>query len=248
MLIFPFLHCSLQGKKKGKSFPDHSSTSYEELLPQNSPLRTMFSMYSLSPVRVKGILLMRVLDGFRAKRYGHSTQESDKVSIHFTLQLDFDTVLHYELWYVASPFYSPMLGSAHVKIELSGDPIFVQAVKNHFISHQVKSQLFRHSTVAYKASSKICKFISWIRKEDCLEAYLCPLEWGEKLSLGSPFIRRLGSISRYQRHRHFDRDSFEAICIGGDPFENQGSVINEFMSVNEGEEGKAVEVCRLIIS
>eukprot|EP00562_Extubocellulus_spinifer_P012451 CAMPEP_0178553684 /NCGR_PEP_ID=MMETSP0697-20121206/7943_1 /TAXON_ID=265572 /ORGANISM="Extubocellulus spinifer, Strain CCMP396" /LENGTH=1008 /DNA_ID=CAMNT_0020186607 /DNA_START=94 /DNA_END=3116 /DNA_ORIENTATION=- len=208
----------------------------DQLVRRGNHSRTTFSMYSLSPVRVKSILLLRIIEGFRSRRYGQNTEDADKVSVHLTVPLELGTVLHYELSYVASPFYNVMVGSAHVKVELSGEEKFIQNVKNDFISHQVNlQQRARHGTIAQRASAKLCMFMRWVRKEDCLDSYLTPLEWGEKLGTGSPFLRRLGTMSTVQRHRHFDIESFEVVCVGGDPFSNQESLLSEFMEEDSGE-------------
>ena len=64
--------------------------------------RIMFSKYCIQPVRIKSLLMSRVLEGYRARRYGHTSQDSDKVSIHFTLRLaECDVVLHYEVSFVS---------------------------------------------------------------------------------------------------------------------------------------------------
>ena len=64
--------------------------------------RIMFSKYSIQPVRIKSLLMSRVLEGYRARRYGQTSQDSDKVSIHFTLRLaECDVVLHYEVSFVS---------------------------------------------------------------------------------------------------------------------------------------------------
>lgn len=199
--------------------------------------RTVFSIYVVSPVRVKGLLLMRVKEGYRAKQYGSSTQDPDKVSIQFKLPLEFGTVLHYELSYKALDTQSPFIGVANVKIELSGEKTFIQAVKNDFISNLAPAHQGRHSTIAMRASAKLCKVLRGMRREDCLQAYLCPLSWAEKLSTSdSPFARRLGTLSRLQRHQHFRVDQFDVLCAM--PYE-QGEeylILSEFIDFDSGEQ------------
>ena len=69
--------------------------------------RIMFSKYCIQPVRIKSLLMSRVLEGYRARRYGHTSQDSDKVSIHFTLRLaECDVVLHYEVSFVSDLAHS----------------------------------------------------------------------------------------------------------------------------------------------
>ena len=197
--------------------------------------RTVFSVYAISPVRVKSILIMRLIEGFRARKYGLNTRDEDKISVHLTVPLEFGIVVHYEFSYVASPFYNVLVGSAHVKIELSGDPGFIQSVKNDFINHQV-GQMRDQGTISQRISAQLCKFLRWVRKEDAFDSYLTPREWNVQLQPGSNFLRRLGIMTSVQRHRHFDVDSsIEVVCVGGDPFSNQESLLSEFIQEENGE-------------
>jgi hypothetical protein len=200
--------------------------------------RKAFSIYIVSPVRVKGLLLLRIKEGYRAKQYGLSTQDPDKVSIQFTLPLELGTVLHYELSYKAIDDRSPFVGVANVKIELSGERSFIQAVKNDFISNLAPAQKMRPSTIAMRTSAKLCKALRGMRREDCLQAYLCPLSWEDKLSTSdSPFARRLGTLSHLQRRKHFRLDQFDVLCIGRMPYE-QGEylILSEFIDFDSGEQ------------
>jgi hypothetical protein len=90
------------------SMDDSKSKDVPILSPSTtSQERIMFSKYSIQPVRIKSLLMSRVLEGYRARRYGHTTQDSDKVSIHFTLRLaECDVVLHYEVSFVSDFVYS----------------------------------------------------------------------------------------------------------------------------------------------
>jgi len=85
------------------SMDDSKSKDAPIVSPSNtSQERIMFSKYSIQPVRIKSLLMSRVLEGYRARRYGQTTQDSDKVSIHFTLRLaECDVVLHYEVSFVS---------------------------------------------------------------------------------------------------------------------------------------------------
>ena len=68
--------------------------------------RIMFSKYCIQPVRIKSLLMSRVLEGYRARKYGQSSQDSDKVSIHFTLRIaECDVALHYEVSFVSFTWY-----------------------------------------------------------------------------------------------------------------------------------------------
>ncbi len=76
--------------------------------------KTFFFSYDLEPVRAKGIIIMRIMDGFRPRIYGTNTMDDDKVSIQFVLNLELRTVLHYEFRYIASPFHSAMVRQSMV--------------------------------------------------------------------------------------------------------------------------------------
>jgi hypothetical protein len=161
---------------------DTSSFSFSgKQLPGNATAlqeRTVFSKYNINPVRIKSLLMTRVLEGYRARRYGHNTQDSDKVSMHMTLKLsDCGVVLHYEVSFVSSPYHIPTVGTAHIKLELSGDDDFIAIVKKRFISQHGTDNLMmqgrRVPAISKAAADKICKLLRWIRKEDYLDSYLC---------------------------------------------------------------------------
>ena len=147
--------------------------------------RVVFAKYNLQPVRVKSLLMTRVLEGYRAKRYGHNTQDHDKVSVHLVLRLaDCGVAVHYEASFVSSPHHVPMVGSCHIRLELSGeDAEFLQMVKKMFEAHQyshgaieniLSLQGTRRMSASTKAAAdKICKLLRWTRKEDHLEKELC---------------------------------------------------------------------------
>ena len=200
--------------------------------------RTIFSMYVVSPVRVKGLLLLRIKEGYRAKQYGQSTYDPDKVSIQFTLPLELGTVIHYELSYKALQDQSPLQGVANIKIELSGEKSFIQTVKNDFISNAGHAQRGRPSTLAMKASARLCKVLRGVRKEDCLQAYLCPLSWTDKITTADcTFTRRLGTLSQLQRRKHFRLDAFDVVCVGRMPYElDDYQLLSEFIVFDNGEQ------------
>jgi hypothetical protein len=186
----------------------HSSTSIDSrayqpseggALLRKTQVRSTFSTYTMNPVRIKVLLLMRAQEGYRAKQYGQSTNDPDKAFIHFTLPLELGTILHYELSYKALGGYNHMVGSAHIKIQLSGEASFIQAVKNDFL-HQV--------------SAKLCTVLRWIRKEDAQQSYLTPLKWSDQLSKpDTPFVKRLGMLKPVQRRHHFRRSEFDCECV-----------------------------------
>ena len=202
---------------------------------QRKPLsRTTFSTYIVNPIRIKGLLMMRVKEGYRAKQYGQSTQDTDKVLIQFNLPLELGTVLHYELSYKSLPNQSHMVGVAHIKIELSGEPGFIQGVKNDFLR---QSHLGKPVTMAQQISARLCKILRWIRMEDCLQSYLCPLRWSDQLSEpDTPFARRLNALTPLQRRRHFRFDQFDVVCTGRMPYAHDDGFLSEFVGMDDGEQ------------
>ena len=201
-----------------------------------SHARVTFSTYFVSPVRIKALLMMRIKEGYRAKQYGSSTKDLDKVFIQFVLHLDNGTALHYEVSFKSLHGQHHEVGSAHIKIELSGETNFVQAVKNDFLSQNSDS---RPSTLAQKVSARLCQVMRWIRREDILQSYLSPpVKWTDQLtSSEAPLSRRLGGMTRLQRRRHFRCDEFDVICTGQMPYMLEGGAIfSEFVSVDNGEQ------------
>lgn len=196
--------------------------------------RVTCSIYVVSPIRIKALLLMRIKEGYRARQYGLSTQDADKVFIQFTLPLELGTVLHYELQYKALSSQNHMIGSAHIKIELSGDKGFIQSVKKDFLRQVPPDRPF---TMAQKVSARLCQVLKWIRTEDCLQSYICPpSRWSDQLSSsGTPFVKRLGSMTKLQRRRHFQFDEFDVICTGRIPYTLDDDFLSEFIAVDSGE-------------
>ena len=196
--------------------------------------RTTFSTYIVSPVRIKGLLMMRVKEGYRARQYAQSTQDNDKVLIQFNLPLELGTVLHYELSYKALPNQGHMVGVAHVKIELSGEPCFIQSVKHDFLR---QTHVTRPETMAQQVSARLCKILRWIRREDCLQSYLCPLRWSDQLaSAETPFVRRLWTLTDLQRRKHFRFDQFDVVCTGRMPYALDDGFLSEFLDTDTGEQ------------
>ena len=200
---------------------------------RKSVTRTTFSTYIVSPIRIKGLLMMRVKEGYRAKQYGQSTQETDKVLIQFNLPLELGTVLHYELSYKALANHNHMVGVAHIKIELSGEPGFIQSVKNDFLR---QTHVGRPVTMAQQVSARLCKILRWIRKEDCLQSYLCPMVWSDQLSdSDTPFVRRLRTLTSLQRRRHYRFDQFDVVITGRMPYAHDDGFLSVFDDSDDGE-------------
>lgn len=138
--------------------------------------RVVLARYNIQPIRIKSLLMTRVVEGYRARRYGANTQDMDKVSIHLVMPLQSGVFVHYEASFVSSPYHIPTVGQAHIKLEISGsDSDFIQTVKKLFVSHGNEVVLHgRRVPLSTKiAAEKVCKLLRWTRKEDYLESYLC---------------------------------------------------------------------------
>lgn len=107
--------------------------------------RIVLSRYSIQPVRIKSIMMTRVVEGYRARRYGHDTQDINKVYVHFVLSLAGGVTIHYEITFLSSPYHIPTVGQAHVKLELSGDDSeFLHIVKKMFASNSGSDKVMFH--------------------------------------------------------------------------------------------------------
>ena len=141
--------------------------------------RIVLTRYNVQPIRIKSLLVTRVLEGYRARRYGANTIDSDKVSVHLVMPLYTGIALHYEVAFVSSPYHIPTIGQAHIKLEISGSNTdFIQTVKKLFNSHGLENIILQGKRRVISASSKaaaekICKLLRWTRKEDYLDSYLC---------------------------------------------------------------------------
>lgn len=220
-----------------------SKTSNSLLLDQRkSQVRVQFSTYFINPVRILGLLMMRVKEGYRAIRYGQSTHDPDKVSIIFHLPLELGTSLFYEASYRSLPGHNHMVGHAHIKIELSGEASFVQTVKTDFLQHNVVSQR-RPVTLAQQVSAKLGRLLRSIRREDLLQSYLSPVKWSDPLlKTNSPFLRRLGTLSKQQKLKHFRYDEFDCVCVGRMPYAQDADFLGAFQDSDTGEEDLLEEI------
>jgi len=113
-------------------------------------------------------------------------------------------------------------------------------VKKLFMSNRA-AEMVQHGkripAASMAAAEQICKLLRWIRKEDYLDSYLCLPGWGDidHLSPGSSFFRRLETLSRLQRHRHFRSETLEVVTAGGgNPYERAESLFGD-MEQNSGE-------------
>ena len=211
---------------------------------QHTHARTTFSTYVVSPVRIKALVLTRVKEGYRAKQYGLNTHDPDKVLIQFTLPLESGTILHYELSYKALSSENHMFGSAHIKIELSGDPNFIQAVKNDFLHQPVQLPEQRSYTVRQKRMARLCQVIRGIRRGDILQSYLKPPQnWDNILgSPGSPFVKRLATLKYHERKRHFQTDKFDVVCTGTTPFGMDDNFLSGFMTNQDVDRNFSIQL------
>jgi hypothetical protein len=189
--------------------------------------RTKIKDYHLSSVRVKGLLIMRIMDGFRPKRYGTNSQDDDKVSIQFALNLELGTVIHYELLFVSSLDHNAMVGSAHIKISVSGEPSFIQNIKDEF-EHvsSLSEKRVKNGNLKEKACARIAAFILFIVNEDFQESSICSLDWDKKLTRTSDFIVSLSRLDAYQLYRHFRLESFEVVGVIDLSEDKQSQCIN----------------------
>jgi hypothetical protein len=218
-----------------------ASAGFETSQPRE---RIVLSRYSIQPVRIKSILMTRVVEGYRARRYGHDTQDiNNKVSVHLVLTLaDSGVKIHYECTFLSSPYHIPTVGQAHIKLELSGDDIdFLQIVKKIFGTNTGTGNMMlrgrRVSDSSKAAANRICTILRWIRKEDYLESYLCMPGWGsiDHFAVGSSFLSRLDSMSKLQRFRHFRSEAFEIVTIGPSCHEKSANIFAD-VEQNKGED------------
>lgn len=178
------------------------------------PYKSMLLSYSLSPIRVKSILILRIMDGFRTKKYGSNSQDADKVSILFTLNIELGLVIQYELSFVSSRYHNAKVGNALIKISLMGDSSLIQMVKRKYILNELNRHVKKSSlTTKDIVSNKICSFLKGIRDEDTLESSICPLDWDGKLADGCSFVSCLRSLNLDQLYRHFRLESFEIMSV-----------------------------------
>ena len=183
----------------------------------------------VNPVHIKGLLVARTKEGYRAKKFGTNTHDSDKISIQLTLPIEYGTVVHYELQYRALNARTRLVGVAHVKVEISGNLKFVQKMKDEFLTY---------TSGRNSDATRLVKVVWWLRREDLLQSFLCPVAWGSKtLSATPPSIRRLGSFSRLQRMRNFRIDRFDVICTGRIPYAHQEEVPwSDIINTDSGEQ------------
>ena len=200
--------------------------------------QTTFSTYVVSPVRIKALILTRVKEGYRAKQYGLSTHDPDKVLIQFTLPVESGTILYYELSYKALSSENYLVGSAYIKIELSGDPRFIQAVKNVFLHQSLHIQEQQSRTIRQKRMERLCEVIRGIRRGDILQSYLKPPQiWDNILANSdSPFIKRLRSLKDVERKRHFQVDKFDVVCSGNVSYGMDDRFLSGFVIIQDGRQ------------
>lgn len=169
-------------------------------------------MYQLKPIRIKSILILRIMDGFRTRKYGSNSQDADKVSIQFTLNVEGGTVIKYEISFNSSRFHNAMVGNATVKIILSGEGSFIKMVQEQYNLMRLDPSFTKKTISARDLDlNKICEFLKRIRDEDVLESKLCPLDWDDKLTKDSEFLTNFHQLSNGDIYRHFRSESFEVI-------------------------------------
>lgn len=126
--------------------------------------------------------------------------------------MEFGTVLHYEFDYVSSPSHNAMVGNAKVSISLSGEAGFIDMVKKK--SELYSSEKLHATTLKEKACNRIFTFLKFIKDEDLIESEICALDWADKLTENSVFLRRLATLDKNHIYRHFRNETFEVIRVG----------------------------------
>ena len=159
--------------------------------------------YDLSPVRVKSLLIMRIMDYYRFEKYG----VGNKLLIHFTLPLEFETRLHYELTF--TPGRCGMVGNAHIELSISGDAEKISLIKRKYEKNA--GQKGHRKEILEKSINKIASFLEWVEKEDSLESKITPIKWDGHFMDGSDFLLCISKLDRNVLYRHFRCDAFEVI-------------------------------------
>jgi hypothetical protein len=216
-----------------------SGQSGSDVLSPTKKMQSRFAMYIVNPIRIKGLILLRLKEGCRVRAYGSSTNDPDKVSIQFFLPLDLGNALHYELSYKALPGYSRLVGFANIKIDLAGEQRFIQSVKKEYLRPTSTAAASRSRLISQSQSVAfaLIEFLRWMRAEDQLESYLSPLKWTDQLAdPDTPFLRRVGTLSEVQRRRHFRREVFDCVCQGRMPYERDDGILTEFRRYDNGEQ------------
>lgn len=199
-------------------------------------IRTTISSYIVNPIPIKGLILTRVKEGYRAKQYGQSTIEVGKVSMQFTLPLEMGVTVLYELSFRSPSGQSSVFGFAHIKVELSGEPALIQLVKTDFM----RAPHPRPATFYNQVSDRICHLLRSMRKEDMLQSYISPEKWTDQLTApDTPFVKRLASLTDLQRSRHYRFDEFDCVCVGNMPYEcgDDDDFLSQFRNTDDGSEG-----------
>lgn len=209
-----------------------------DLLSPTKKMQSRFAMYIVNPIRIKGLVLLRLKEGCRVRAYGSSTNDPDKVSIQFFLPLDLGNALHYELSYKALPGYTRLVGFANIKIDLAGEQRFIQSVKKEYLRPTANAaSRVRPLSQRQGVALALIEFLRWMRAEDQLESYLSPLKWTDQLAdPDTPFLRRIGTLSEVQRRRHFRREVFDCVCQGRMPYERDDGLLAEFRRDDNGEQ------------
>jgi len=171
-----------------------------------------------------------ILLGYRAKKYGTTTNDNDKVSIIFTRRLaELGLTLHYEIYFVSSPSHSPFVGTASVQLLLSGDRELILLTKTMF-----KAEKSPHASARTSSAKRLSKFLRWTKKQDLLDSFLCTPGWAhaQNVEMDSDFVVRVQSMTRLQRYRHFRTEYLEVVTVTGNPFETSNSLFSDVMESN----------------
>lgn len=218
-----------RGRTDSNSNSPYEPSRITASTPQES---SVFATYVINPIRILGLLTMRIKEGYRTQQYGNSTNDHDKVGILLTLPLDMGIVVYYEVSYKADA-QNHLVGVAHIKIELSGDPSFLQVVKANFLQ---ASSLSAPAGIS-QYSEMLCDFLRRTRKEDMIHSFLAPNTWKDQMKTSeTPFIRRLATLSEVQRRLHFKLFEFDCVFVGDMPYSHDDNdFLSDFRDVDSGE-------------
>jgi hypothetical protein len=187
--------------------------------------------YTLSNIRVKEVILMRIKDGFIPRRYSYSKvkhQDRDKVSILLSLKLENDCSILYEM--------TSKRRTVSVKLYLvAASPDIINLVKVTLTSLHPHSQRAHDPSVAQIVSYRISSFLLFLRDDDTLRSHLYPQEWTESYLSNIPLLQMLKALDRRLVNRHFQLEKLDVLLredddsLGYVNFSSTSSLTNDFL-------------------
>ena len=201
----------------------------QQQLPQLHNQNTIFT-YKLDPIRIKSILIMRIMDGFRTRKYGQNTQNADKVSIQFIFHIEPGISILYEIQFQSSRYHNPQVGHATVKIYLMCSSELFRVVRSLYLSspqHPItQSNVSKQNLFALKTQ----RFLKIIIDEDYREQHICPLDWSNVLSKNSKFVIAIEKLNTSDLYRHFQLESFEVFPMNKNDSNKSNGIISDLIS------------------